>query len=199
MTFLFYWLKMEQRGANILKRIVTDFVVSLLLFVLGLTMLVLPLFRIAKVDWILFGVLIVLAVLKLIQFIITVEDKNYESLYTCILSMLIGVLGMHFHLFAVPLKLAMSLLCWTTGMSLIKLKEADYYHDNKNMMWKFSLIELVIFIFVSIVASINLYHSPQIQMIVLGFFFLIYGILEVWNPIIGMLMKEAKVLHENSK
>lgn len=189
---------MEKRGGNMSKRMVTDFIIALLLFMVGIALLVLPIFHIDAIDWILFGVLIGYAILKLIQFVITIEEKNYEELYTTVLSMLVGVLGMKFQLFHVPLKFAMTLLFWVTGMSLIKLREADFYHDRKSFMWKFSFIELALFIFVSIVTSINLYHSPQIQMIVLGFFFLIYGMLEMENPIVYMIMK-GEITNENCK
>ena len=74
-------------------------------------------------------------------------------------------------------------------MSLIKLKESDYYHDRKNKIWLLNIVNLVIFIISGIIASLNLYYTQDIQILVLGFFFLINGILELMDPLAGYIME----------
>ena len=81
-----------------------------------------------------------------------------------------------------PFKLAFVLLIWIVLMSLIKLKKSDYYHDRKNKEWIIKVISLVLFIIAGLLASINLYNV-DFQVLVLGFFFLIHGILELFEPL----------------
>ena len=74
-------------------------------------------------------------------------------------------------------------------MSLIKLKKCDYYNDRHNKMWILKITTLGLFILTGIITCINLYYSNDIQLIILGFFFYIHGILEMIDPITIYLME----------
>ena len=76
-------------------------------------------------------------------------------------------------------------------MSLIKLKKADYYHDRRDRMWKLNILMLGIFILCGLLTSINLYYEADVQVIVIGFFFMINGILEMFDPIVKTLITHA--------
>ena len=53
-------------------------------------------------------------------------------------------------------------------------------------------IYLILFILTGILATLNLYYTNDIQVLVLGFFFLINGILELMDPIAAFLMEKKK-------
>jgi uncharacterized membrane protein HdeD (DUF308 family) len=76
-------------------------------------------------------------------------------------------------------------------MSLTKLKKADYYHDRRDRMWKYSATNLGLFLLTGLLASINLAYGLETQIIVLGFFILINGILELFEPIIKTLIAHS--------
>ena len=84
----------------------------------------------------------------------------------------------------VPWYLALCLLIWIILLSLIKLKKGDYYNDRKNKMWIFEVICLVLFILTGLLTTMNLYYENDIQVLVLGYFFLIHGLLELFDPIV---------------
>ena len=76
-------------------------------------------------------------------------------------------------------------------MSLIKLKKADYYNDRKNKAWILEIITLILFILSGLLTTINLYYENDIQILVLGYFYLIHGILELVDPI-ALFLKDSK-------
>ena len=89
-----------------------------------------------------------------------------------------------------PWNLALCLFIWVILMSLTKLKESDYYHDRKNKLWELNVVNLIIFILTGILTAVNLYYTNDIQILVLGFFFLINGILELMDPLAGYIMSK---------
>jgi uncharacterized membrane protein HdeD (DUF308 family) len=88
----------------------------------------------------------------------------------------------------IPKNLAMCLMGWITLMSLIKLKKSDYYHDRNDRMWKLNIIMLGIFILSGILTSINLLHESEVQVIIIGFFLFINGILDLMDPYVKSLI-----------
>ena len=68
-------------------------------------------------------------------------------------------------------------------MSLIKLKKADYYNDRRNKTWILEVVTLILFILSGLLTTINLYYENDIQVLVLGYFYLIHGILELVDPL----------------
>ena len=119
-----------------------------------------------------------------------IKYKDYESLYTCLIS-----LGVLISLFLVNLttkSMVLILLIWMGLMCLIKLKKADFYHDRKNKMWCLRLFILFTFLTTGLLTGINLYYESSVQTIIIGFFFLINGILDVIDPITVYLMELNK-------
>ena len=51
-------------------------------------------------------------------------------------------------------------------------------------MWIFEVICLVLFILTGLLTTMNLYYENDIQVLVLGYFFLIHGMLELFDPIV---------------
>jgi uncharacterized membrane protein HdeD (DUF308 family) len=165
-----------------------DLVVAIALILLGIVLILLPNFKINDVSKILFVVMMVYATLNMIQFILTKNSKDYEGLFTSILSYVIGISGLVFNLFDNPLNLAVTLFSWIILMSLIKFKKCDYYNDRKNKMWIIRIVTLILFIITGILTCINLYYSKNIQVLLIGLFFYIHGILEIIDPLTIYLM-----------
>ena len=57
-------------------------------------------------------------------------------------------------------------------------------NDRKNKMWIFEVICLILFILTGLLTTMNLYYENDIQVLVLGYFFLIHGMLELFDPIV---------------
>ena len=159
-----------------------DFSVSLILIIAGSILMLLPLFNYTNVKFALIILMSIYLVSNIINYILVKESKDKEGLYTFIVNILSIVLVLLLDI-KKPLNLASILLVWTLGMSLVKLKKADYYHDRKNFLWMLHIITLCIFLLISLLTSINLYYSNSVQLLMLGNFFFINGILDLSDPL----------------
>lgn len=129
-------------------------------------------------------------ILNAIQFILTIDSKDYEGLYSAIASLIV-LLATIFIKESTPRFLALELMTWITLMALAKLKKMDYYHDRRDRMWKLRVFNLVFFVLAGLLTSINLSYSSEVQIIVLGFFMLIHGMLEIFDPIVKTLIAHS--------
>lgn len=168
-----------------------DTIVALILIFMGTVILILPLFDINQVKIILITNLILYAIIKLGQFIITKNSKDYEGLYTSLASIATIVISFFLKLGSSAHNLAITLFIWIVFMSIIKLKKSDYYHDRRDRMWKLNVCKLSLFILIGLLTCINLYYEPVVQIVVLGFFFLIHGILELFDPVVKTLISHS--------
>ena len=174
------------------KKQKVDLVIALFLILMGSVLLVLPLFSFMKIKLVFNTVLILYALLNIIQFAITKEDKDYEGLFTFGASIITLLVAYKLDITARPWNLAVSLFIWVILMALIKLKKSDYYNDRKDKVWILRIVTLLLFILVGLLSIVNLYYTADIQILVLGFFFLIHGILELVDPISNYLIYSKK-------
>lgn len=172
------------------KKEKVDLGVALVLIVIGLVLFVLPSLGITNVPLIMLDVMSVYGILNFIQFMCTKESKDYEGLFTSFLSFGVGLIGYFCHLFSSTANFVSMLFAWIILMAIIKLKKTDYYNDRKNKMWIVRVFTLLLFIMTGLVVAANLNHSPNIQLLVLGFFFFIHGILELVDPLANYMMEK---------
>ena len=164
-----------------------DTVINSFLILLGLLIIVSGVLKIDDVKTIFISVMFSYAILNLLQFILTRKSKDYEGLYTFLASMTIGIIDIFFSFDSVNV-LPISLMSWVTIMSVIKFIKTDYYNDRKDRMWKLRIILLILFVLIGIVTSISFNYSDNVRVIILGYFFLIHGILELIDPITKYLI-----------
>lgn len=165
-----------------------DSIIAILLILIGIIMILLPTYINVKITIIIPIVFSLYTILNLIQFILTIKSKDKEGLLTSLTSAITMILSIFININE-PKKLFMVLTFWIILMSLIKLKKADYYNDKRDRMWKLKILTLILFIITSLLTTINLMHDNTI--IIIGYFMLIHGILELIDPIVKTLIKHS--------
>lgn len=168
-----------------------DLITAITLVVLGAVLLTFPLLRVVNVKYIFMGVLSFYGIMNLLQFLFTTNDKDYEGLFTMVAS-IISLILLGFLDIENPVNLALILFVWIVCMSLIKLKKCDYYHDRHKKIYILKIVTLILFILSGLLSVINLYYEPEVQILVLGFFYFIHGILELVDPITNYLMNNKE-------
>lgn len=168
-----------------------DLTIALLSILIGIVIIIFPLIGITSIKWISLGIFSSYTILSSIQFILTIDSKDYEGLYSAIASFIIVIAHFIWDVQSSPKILALFLMGWILLMSLTKLKKADFYHDKKDRMWKYSLTNLGIFIITGILSSISFSYGIETEIIVLGFFMIINGILELFEPITKSLIAHS--------
>ena len=170
------------------KKQKVELIIAAFLIICGSLVLIFPLFQFVKVKFIFISVLAVYGLLNLIKFILVRESKDYEGLFTTLASIVALIVVCFLDVDNVPWYLALSLFIWIIFMSLIKLKKADYYNDRKNKIWILEIVTLILFILSGLLTTINLYYENDIQILVLDYFYLIHGILELVDPLTNYLV-----------
>lgn len=169
------------------KKEAVDFITSISLIILACCVLLLPILKVSDLPMILYIIFGFYTAIKFTSFIITLKEHDYENFFTSIIS-----LGALLAIYFIEIKtknLALILLIWIGLMSLVKLKKADFYHDRQNRMWLLRIFILFIFIASGLLTSLNLLHDPSVQIIMLGFFFLINSILDAVDPLTSYLIR----------
>ena len=173
------------------KKQKVDFTVAMLLLFIGIALTIIPLMIAIKLNIIVRLLFSSYAIINLIQYILTRKDKDYEGLLTFFVSLITVILTFIFDIVTSPNRLAMTLMFWITAMSLIKFKKVDYYHDRRDRMWKLRVFTLFLFMITGILTAMNLAYSSAIQATIIGFFMIIHGILELFDPIVKTLISHA--------
>ena len=163
------------------KKII-ELINSIILIIYGAVILTLPVLKINDPKNILLFMLIIYGLISLFKFIMVYKSKDYDGLFTFLASIITIILMFIIDVNSTPFKLAFVVLIWIVLMSLIKLKKSDYYHDRNNKEWIVKIVSLALYIIAGLLTSINLYNVDY-QVLVLGFFFFIHGILELMEPL----------------
>ena len=171
------------------RKQIVDVVIAVFLITCASLLLVLPIFHYIKIKTIFIGLFAIYSILNLIQYILTCKSKDIEGILTFFASLIALIIAWKLDIASVPWYLALTLFIWIIMMSLIKLKKADYYNDRRNSVWILKIITLVLFILCGLLATINLYYSADVQILIIGFFFLIHGILELLDPLTVYLLE----------
>lgn len=172
------------------KKQKVDIANALCLILIGTILLVLPMFsynNIYMVTATLYGIYIILGI---IHFFLVKETKDYEGLHSALSSLIPFIITLYIKP-ENPRHLALILCIWIIFMAMTKLKKIDYYHDRRDRMWKVRTFILGLFLLAGILSSINLAYESDIQILVFGFFMLIHGILELFDPILKTLITHS--------
>ena len=175
------------------KKTKIDFIVSILLIICSSVIMILPLLNITNVRGSFLVIMGIYLISNLVNYLLVKETKDTEGIYTFFTSLLSIGLIFILDIARNPMYLAVAILTWSFGMSLVKLKKADYYHDRNDYLWILHIALLCIFILISLLTTINLYYSSEVQILLLGSFFFVNGVLDIVDPIINYI-KEKKII-----
>lgn len=166
-----------------------DMICSGLLILNGIFLLVCPLLKWTFFLELFVGTMVFYAVVNAIEFFLTMKSRDYTNAFTCLASLVIGIIGYVFKVTETPKYLALTILIWLLFLSLIKLKKADMYHDKKNKMWQFEIALLFLFVITGILTSINFLFGLEANIIVFGYFILITGIFDFLAVFLAYITK----------
>lgn len=174
-----------------MKKENVDMLVASLLILIGSILLILPHTANNNVKNVIICVMSLYIILNFGRYFLTYKSKDYEGLHVALISLVVAVTCFILKIEQAKY-LALALLIWVALMALAKLKKADYYHDRHNKIWILKIFSLGTFILIGLLTSVNLYYNNQVQILVLGYFFLIHGILEILEPLTIKLLNQVK-------
>ena len=183
-----------KRKKEIILRDKVNIIISGILTLMGILTLIMPFLGFMKPNALLYVVFSVYALIKIIEVILT-KPKNgdYEDIFTAIACALAAVSGFKYINYDPPMVLSITLASWVGIMSIIKLIKLDYYHDRENGMLYVNLVTFSMFLLLGLLTSINLYFNETVQILMLGFFFVINGLLNLAEDAIRILVSRNSI------
>lgn len=172
------------------RRTLVEFITASFLIICGSITTILPVFNVNNIRVVFILIITIYGISHLIKNFFLLNAKDYSGFSTAAACIVALILMLFLDINDSPWNLALILFIWVILMSLTKLKESDYYHDNKNKLWQLNIFNLVLFILTGILTAVNLYYTGDIQILVLGFFFLINGILELMDPLVAYIIEK---------
>lgn len=173
------------------KNILTILFPSIYLL-MGLIILILPIFEINEPAISLYSFLGIYAILRLVQFIFLRATKDYEYLYTFIGTILVFSSFFWLNDISSAKNLGLVIITWVSLMCIIKLIKIDYYDDRDNGMLYIKIVSSALFLIIGMITCLNLLFVAKVQMLVIGFFFVINGILILGEDSIRILISNKK-------
>lgn len=129
----------------------------------------------------------VYSLIKILEYFLTKPQNDNEELYTTIVCAIAAFSGFKYIDYNPPIVLSLTLAVWICAMSIIKLIKIDYLHDRNDKMMYINLGTFFLFLLLGLLTSINLYFSETVQFLMLGFFFICVGILDLTEDLIRIL------------
>ena len=164
-----------------------DIIIEGVLLLFGLIVIVLGIVGYTNIKVVFVSALFTYAIFNFIQYYLTRKSKDMEGLYTALASILIGIADLYFP-FTNNVVLPVSIMIWAMLMSIIKVIKADYYNDRRDKVWKFKMVTLAVFMVISVLTSVALNYNSNVQVLIIGYYFVINGILELSEPIVKYLL-----------
>lgn len=164
-----------------------DIIIEGVLLLFGLLIMILGIVGYSKIKVVFVSALFTYAIFNFIQYYLTRKSKDMEGLYTALASVLVGIADLYFP-FTNNVVLPVSIMVWSILMSIIKVIKADYYNDRRDRVWKFKMVSLCVFMVISVLTSVALNYNNNVQVLIIGYFFVINGILELSEPIVKYLL-----------
>lgn len=180
--------KKEEKIKNII-----NLTSSGLILLLGILLIIFPWFAVDEPTTLLYILFAIYAAISLIEFILTRQKDDYEYLSTSIACILASISGLKFGSYKTPMVLSITLISWVGIMAIIKLIKLDYYHDRESGMFYVNLITFALFILLGILTSVNLYFNETVETLMLGFFFVVNGLLILAENGIRIIITSKKL------
>ena len=171
-------------------KIKVDFITGILLFLVSVIALLFPIFKITNITFLLKYLFLAYAIINLGRFIINRKTKDYEGLYTSIVSILLFICLFFIRVSNSTLALSLLVFAFVIFESFIRLKKADYYHDCKEKIWILEITTLIVFVISGLLTSLNILLVTDGNIFIIGNLFLINSFIELIDPIVNYITKK---------
>ena len=140
--------------------------------------------------------LLMFGCVNLVKYIVVGKNPTTERVYMTVASAATGALDIILGGFYDDqhMVLAISIMVFVLAITTVKLFTIDYYHDRGDAFFYIETMLLSLFMVVGFVIAINLFKDSTIQTIMLGFLFIIIGILDGVNISIKCMLKANRFL-----
>ncbi len=165
-------------------KIKIDLGAGILMLLIGTIALILPVFQQSNLIFTLKFLFLFNALINFGRFILNRKTNDKEGLYTSLCALILFIILFIIKISNSSLTLSLFVFIWVIALSFIRLKKADYYHDQKNKMWILEITTLIIFIMIGLLTSFSILLTKDGNIFMIGFLFFMNSFIEVIDPVV---------------
>lgn len=183
-------IKLRKVNYNYLIDILTYFSV----LVLGITMVALSFGRVNNQVFFVMTFFYILSIILLVSYFACRRDKNnYEKLFLSLASAIMT--GTLFFLTNVKsmICLGICLFVFITLVVIVKSINIFGYYKNRRLKCEVKSIVTLFIVLAGIISGYILTNQLFFQLIIFGYFFIVFGLLSLFEPIILILLEQEKI------
>ena len=112
------------------KKQQVDAIIALITILIGIIVLILPLIKTPNIKWLIIIIFSLYAILSIIQFILTKESKDYESISSAISSIIVIITSIFVNPSLSAKNLALLIMIWTiffTSINYFVIRNHCYF------------------------------------------------------------------------
>ncbi len=117
--------------------------------------------------------------IEFINYILTKKSTGMNSLYISLVSLIASVSGLLYGKTSTSTVISITLGSWVVAMIVIKLIRIEELRSKLNPIVFINLFTLSMFILLSFLAVVNIYKEITNVCLMMGFFYIVYGILNL--------------------
>ena len=134
-------------------------------------------------DKIFYIVMLLYFGLEFTNYLLTKKMTGMNSLYISLVSLMASVSGLLYGNKDTSLVITITLGCWIIAMLIIKLIRIENLRNNLNISVFVNLFTMSMFILLGFLTLVNIYKEISNMTMMLGFFFVVYGVLNLIETI----------------
>lgn len=169
-----------------------NFICNALTFILGLLFFIIPTVSNMEPNKILFIVMLLYFGIKVSEYILTRQSHDNELVWTFIACALGAASAIEYMELKPSTLVSIALGVWILIMTIIKLIKITEYRENENNLMYVNIITMSLFVMIGVLSIISIYRNIFNINLIMGFFFIINGLLCTFEVTIKILTKSPK-------
>ncbi len=182
-------IKLKKIKLNYLIDIVTYFSV----LVLGIVMVALSFGKVDNYVLFIMTFFYILSAILLLSYFLYRKDSNYEKLFLSLVSAIMTGILFYISDFKSLICLGTSLFIFITLVVIVKSIGIFGYHKNKGLKCEVKSIVTLFIALAGIMSGYILTNQFFFQLIIYGYFFIVFGLISLFEPIILILLDYKKI------
>lgn len=156
---------------------IINFYSSLSVVILGILFFLVPTISNMEPNKILFVVMLLYFGIKISEYILTSKAKDSETIWVAIANALAAAAAVQYGSVESNILVSVSLSVWALILTIIKLIKINEYRDKENTLMYFNIVTMSLFVLLGILSVISIYREVVNINLILGYFFIVEGIL----------------------
>ena len=163
---------------------------SVSVIILGILFFIVPNVSNMEPNKILFIVMLIYFGIKISEYILTRKSRDSECIWVAIASFLASTAALQYGELESNVLVSMSLSVWILILTIVKLIKINEYRDAENNLMYLNIITMSLFLLAGVLSVVSIYRVVININMILGFFFIIEGILHTIEVVVATKQKK---------